>query len=176
MDGLPDCCSKEKSAAKCLVRQFGIENRWKTIYLRRKCTKRLRLSPTGRRRTPMNYSSELFPKRSCLEWNQSESGKKMYLRLNFHRTAKNHTCPPPNTNDPKRARSLAGIHDDKSELNAGNVVPSPNPIKTRRIIKPCELSFIVVMGVRIENIAVDRMPKLRTCFPPKRSHNHAPGI
>lgn len=93
------------------------------------------------------------------------------------------TCPPPNTNEPNFPRSLCGIHAANKELNAGNVVPSPIPIKMRSAINapaapssPLILEPILrVTGVKIVNTAVDRMPKPRMYLPPKRSHNSAPG-
>lgn len=55
-------------------------------------------------------------------------------------------CPPPNTNDPILLLSFRGIHIAKRALNAGNVVPSPNPSKNRRIIKAVGPPSSIVIG------------------------------
>lgn len=50
-------------------------------------------------------------------------------------TLNTHTWPPPNTSDPILLRSLTGTQDANKTLNAGNVVPSPSPIKIRNTIR-----------------------------------------
>ena len=71
------------------------------------------------------------------------------LRDLLHYLSENITWDPPKINAPALLLSLTGIQAETRVFRAGNVVPSPNPSRTRIAIKPPAPPYWTLKSIKL---------------------------